>query len=128
MPFDSRSPNIPRGADVQIPCFRTSTRGAPSSDSSIRSVFPCSVLKKSTTFAVYSVRRVARIGGRTPGPDSLTPTEQEVAELVASGLTNREAAQALFLSVSTVEANLRQIYRKLGVRSRAELWRRLPER
>jgi hypothetical protein len=56
VPFDSRSPNIPRGADVQIPCFRTSTRGAPSSDSSIRSVFPCSVLKKSTTRTVYSVR------------------------------------------------------------------------
>jgi DNA-binding CsgD family transcriptional regulator len=71
---------------------------------------------------------MARIGGRTPGPDSLTPTEREVAELVARGLTNREAAQALFLSVSTVEANLRRIYRKLGVRSRTELSRRLPER
>jgi DNA-binding NarL/FixJ family response regulator len=71
---------------------------------------------------------MARIGGRAPGPVGLTPTEQEVAELVASGLTNREAARALFLSVSTVEANLRRIYSKLGVRSRTELSRRLSER
>jgi DNA-binding CsgD family transcriptional regulator len=71
---------------------------------------------------------MARIGGRAPGPVGLTPTEQEVAELVASGLTNREAARALFLSVSTVEANLRRIYSKLGVRSRTELSRRLAER
>jgi DNA-binding CsgD family transcriptional regulator len=71
---------------------------------------------------------MARIGGRPPGPDGLTPTEQEVADLVASGLTNREAAQALFISVSTVEANLRRIYSKLGVRSRTELSRKLSER
>ena len=70
---------------------------------------------------------MARIGGRAPGPVGLTPTEQQVADLVASGLTNREAAQALFLSVSTVEANLRRIYRKVGVRSRTELSRRLSE-
>jgi DNA-binding CsgD family transcriptional regulator len=70
---------------------------------------------------------MARIGGRAPGPAGLTPTEQEVADLVASGSTNREAAHALFLSVSTVEANLRRIYRKLGVRSRTELSRKLSE-
>jgi DNA-binding CsgD family transcriptional regulator len=71
---------------------------------------------------------IARIGGRSPGPIDLTPTEQEVADLVGSGLTNREVAHALFLSVSTVEANLRRIYRKLGVRSRTELSRKLSER
>jgi DNA-binding CsgD family transcriptional regulator len=71
---------------------------------------------------------MARIGGRAPGPDDLTPTEQEVAQLVGSGLTNREVAHALFLSVSTVEANLRRIYQKVGVRSRTELSRRLSER
>ena len=71
---------------------------------------------------------MARIGGRAPGPVGLTPTEQNLADLVARGLTNREAARALFLSVSTVEANLRRIYRKLGVRSRTELSRRLSER
>jgi DNA-binding CsgD family transcriptional regulator len=70
---------------------------------------------------------LARIGGRAPGPDGLTPTEQEVADLVANGLTNRETARALFLSVNTVEGNLRRIYRKLGVRSRTELSRKLSE-
>jgi DNA-binding CsgD family transcriptional regulator len=71
---------------------------------------------------------MARIGGRAPGPVGLTPTEQDVADLVASGHTNREVAGALFLSVSTVESNLRRIYKKLGVRSRTELSRRLAER
>jgi ATP/maltotriose-dependent transcriptional regulator MalT len=79
-------------------------------------------------WADKATTEMARIGGRSPGPDDLSPTEQEVAELVGSGLTNREVAHALFLSVSTVEANLRRIYRKLGVRSRTELSRRLSER
>ena len=54
------------------------------------------------------------------GP-ALTPTEQRVAELVSSGLSNRDAAAELFVSQKTVEANLTQIYRKLGIRSRAQL-------
>lgn len=68
---------------------------------------------------------LARIGGRTPGPSALTETEARVAELVATGLTNREVASRLFVSISTVESNLRRVYRKLGVRSRAELSHRL---
>jgi DNA-binding CsgD family transcriptional regulator len=51
----------------------------------------------------------------------LTHKEGEVADLVAAGATNREAAAALFLSPRTVEHHLRQVYRKLGVRSRTEL-------
>jgi DNA-binding CsgD family transcriptional regulator len=81
--------------------------------------------------ALWSEKAAAessRIGGRSPGPADLTPTEQEVAELVGRGLTNREVANTLFLSVSTVEANLRRIYRKIGVRSRTELSRALSER
>jgi DNA-binding CsgD family transcriptional regulator len=78
-------------------------------------------------WADKATTEMARIGGRSPGPLDLTPTEQEVADLVGRGLTNREVAHALFLSVSTVEANLRRIYRKLGVRSRTELSRRLSE-
>jgi DNA-binding CsgD family transcriptional regulator len=81
-----------------------------------------------TLWADKASTEMARIGGRSPGPIDLTPTEQEVADLVGSGLTNREVAHALFLSVSTVEANLRRIYRKLGVRSRTELSRKLSER
>ena len=44
-----------------------------------------------------------------------------MAELAAEGLTNREVAQALFLTVKTVETHLSHTYRKLGIRSRAEL-------
>jgi len=62
-----------------------------------------------------------RLGVR-PGPvDHLTPTEERVAELAASGLTNREVAAALVVSPKTVEANLSRVYRKLGIRSRAQL-------
>jgi DNA-binding CsgD family transcriptional regulator len=64
---------------------------------------------------------LARIGGRAPSSLELTPTEERVAALVAGGSTNREAADALFVSIHTVEANLKRIYRKLGVRSRTEL-------
>jgi len=64
---------------------------------------------------------LVRVGLRPPAPLDLTPTEERVAALVAAGHTNREVAQALFVSVHTVEDNLRRIYRKLGVRSRTEL-------
>jgi DNA-binding CsgD family transcriptional regulator len=69
---------------------------------------------------------LARIGGRAASSVDLTPTEARVAELVAAGSTNREAADALFVSVHTVEANLKRIYRKLGIRSRTELASKLP--
>ena len=69
---------------------------------------------------------LARIGGRAPSSLALTPTEDKVAALVASGSTNREVAEALFVSVHTVEANLKRIYRKLGIRSRTELASKFP--
>jgi DNA-binding CsgD family transcriptional regulator len=71
---------------------------------------------------------LARIGGRAASSVDLTPTEARVAELVAGGSTNREAADALFVSVHTVEANLKRIYRKLGIRSRTELASTFPSR
>ena len=70
-------------------------------------------------------RELARIGGRAPTSTGLTPTEAQIARLVAEGRTNREVAEALFVSVHTVEANLKRIYRKLDVRSRTELARKL---
>jgi DNA-binding NarL/FixJ family response regulator len=60
-------------------------------------------------------------GNRTRS--ELTASEQRVAELAATGITNREMAATLFISPKTVEANLSRIYRKLGIRSRAELGR-----
>jgi DNA-binding CsgD family transcriptional regulator len=57
----------------------------------------------------------------------LTASEQRVAELVGSGITNREVAAALFISPKTVEVHLTRIYRKLDVRTRAELVRRIDQ-
>jgi DNA-binding CsgD family transcriptional regulator len=56
---------------------------------------------------------------------TLTPSERRVAELAASGMTNRDIAAALFISPKTVEANLARVYRKLGIRTRAELGRHI---
>jgi DNA-binding CsgD family transcriptional regulator len=62
---------------------------------------------------------------RANGRDGLTPAEQRVAELVASGMTNRDVAAQLYIGAKTVEATLARIYRKLDIRSRAELGRHL---
>jgi ATP/maltotriose-dependent transcriptional regulator MalT len=67
-------------------------------------------------------------GSRPAGSSQLTPSERRVAELAASGLTNRGVAGALFISPKTVEANLARVYHKLGIHSRAELGQRMAER
>ena len=64
---------------------------------------------------------LGRVGLRHRPPNELTATELRVAELAATGLTNREVATAAFMSPKTVEANLSRVYRKLGINSRAEL-------
>lgn len=50
----------------------------------------------------------------------LSPREREVVDLIASGATNREIAERLYLSPHTVKEHTSAIYRKLGVRNRAE--------
>lgn len=55
------------------------------------------------------------------GPDALTSREQEVLELVRRGLSNREVADALSLSVSTVKTHVHAVLRKLGCTRRAQL-------
>jgi DNA-binding NarL/FixJ family response regulator len=72
---------------------------------------------------LWADRARANVGPRQSG--QLTPSEQRVAELAASGMKNRDVATALFISPKTVEANLARIYRKLGIKSRAELGRHM---
>ncbi len=62
-----------------------------------------------------------RIGARRGDVEQLTATERTICELAAAGLRNHEIAAQLFLSGKTVEANLTRAYRKLGVRSRAQV-------
>jgi DNA-binding CsgD family transcriptional regulator len=78
-----------------------------------------------------AARELRALGHRVVRPargaddDPLTAREREIADLVAAGRTNREAAEQLVLSTRTIEAHLRNIYAKLDVRSRVELARAL---
>jgi len=62
------------------------------------------------------------------GWDSLTEAERAVSDLVAQGLTNRKAAEQMFLSPHTIDFHLRQIFRKLQIDSRVDLTRLAIER
>jgi DNA-binding CsgD family transcriptional regulator len=55
------------------------------------------------------------------GWDSLTATENSIADLVTEGLTNKEVAAQMFISPHTVNFHLRQVFRKLDIGSRVEL-------
>jgi DNA-binding CsgD family transcriptional regulator len=55
------------------------------------------------------------------GPASLTPSERRVAELAATGLSNREIAETLWVTRKTVELHLGHAYGKLGIRARTQL-------
>jgi DNA-binding CsgD family transcriptional regulator/tetratricopeptide (TPR) repeat protein len=68
-------------------------------------------------------RRVVGKPRPQTGVDSLTESELKVAHLVAAGATNRVVAQRLYLSHHTVNSHLRNVFAKLGIRSRAELSR-----
>ena len=58
---------------------------------------------------------------KLPGPELLTPREADVLELLQQGRTNPEIAMALHVSIETVRTHARNIYRKLGVRTRRDL-------
>lgn len=65
-------------------------------------------------------------GGRPRSPlqtglDSLTPSERRVAEMASGGLSNAEVAQALFVTVKTIEMHLSNVYRKLHIGARTDL-------
>jgi DNA-binding CsgD family transcriptional regulator len=80
-----------------------------------------------TLWVEKAAAELARVGGRAPEA-GLTPTELQVAELIAAGRTYREVAAELFISPKTVQWNLSKVYRKLDIRSRAELPGRLERR
>ena len=91
----------------------------------LRSALECFEDLGAPLWADKARAELRRIGGRPAKSAGLTATEEKVAELAACGLTNREVASALFMSVNTVGANLSRIYHKLGVRSRTELGAKL---
>ncbi len=62
------------------------------------------------------------------GVESLTPSERRVSRMAASGVTNRQIAEALFLTIKTIESHLAAAFDKLGVHSRGELPRALTGR
>jgi DNA-binding CsgD family transcriptional regulator/tetratricopeptide (TPR) repeat protein len=79
-----------------------------------------------TALAAGAERELLATGARprriaVSGIDSLTPSERRVAEMAAEGPTNREIAQALFVTQRTVEVHLTSIYRKLAINSRSQL-------
>jgi DNA-binding CsgD family transcriptional regulator len=69
---------------------------------------------------------LARLGAAAERPRSgLTPAEQRIAQRAAAGLSNKEIAAEQFLALKTIEMTLSSVYRKLGIRSRAQLHSRL---
>jgi DNA-binding CsgD family transcriptional regulator len=82
-------------------------------------------------WADEAARELRKLGRRASRPThaqaagarvgSLSAREQEVAELVAEGRSNREVAAALYLSEKTIEGNLRRIFAKLGISRRGQI-------
>ncbi|MFI7462336.1 helix-turn-helix transcriptional regulator [Nonomuraea sp. NPDC049646] len=82
--------------------------------------------RAASTARRHGVAGPVRYRGGTRGyGDALSPREAEVAELAATGLSNREIAKKLFLSPKTVDKHLSAVLRKLGLRSRAGLGQRM---
>jgi DNA-binding CsgD family transcriptional regulator len=79
-----------------------------------------------TALAVHARGLLRTVGGRTRSSrpsGTLTDSERTVVELAASGATNREIAERLFIAVRTVEFHLTNVYRRFGLRNRADLAR-----
>jgi DNA-binding CsgD family transcriptional regulator len=79
-----------------------------------------------TVLATRAREELVAAGGRPRrtrlwGAEALTPSERRGAELVATRMTNREVAEALFVTKKAVEFHLGNVYRKLGVRGRDQL-------
>jgi DNA-binding NarL/FixJ family response regulator len=82
------------------------------------------------SWAEQTRTKLVSSGGSAPATSTtielkLTPQELQVSLAIQRGLTNADAAAALFLSVKTIEYHLSNIYRKLGISSRTQLIRLL---
>jgi DNA-binding CsgD family transcriptional regulator len=76
----------------------------------------------SSGWAAEARSELSRVGARRPtSPGLLTATEGRVAALAMDGLSNKEIARSLVVTVNTVEFHLRNVYAKLGIRSRMHL-------
>jgi DNA-binding CsgD family transcriptional regulator len=92
-------------------------------------------LEQAHSFGAFALAQrahadLAAVGGRPRsrargGADALTPAERRVARMAAAGMSNRELAEALFVTVKAVEWHLGNVYRKLGIAGRGELRRAL---
>jgi ATP/maltotriose-dependent transcriptional regulator MalT len=91
--------------------------------STLRSVLEKFEELKTPLWAERTREELARVKVGPQSGTALSAAEQRVAELAASGMTNREVAATMLISPKTVETNLARVYRKLGIRSRAELGR-----
>ncbi len=80
----------------------------------------------STGWSTHASEELDRVGARRPSATGeLTPSERRTAELAAQGLSNKEIALELVVTVHTVEVHLSRTYAKLGIRSRSQLAARL---
>jgi DNA-binding CsgD family transcriptional regulator len=92
----------------------------------LRQAVELATLCGAASLAARAERELLATGARPrrvalSGVASLTPSERRVAEMAAEGPTNREIAQALFVTQRTVEVHLTSIYRKLAISSRSQL-------
>ena len=69
----------------------------------------------------YEKKKLINIQGKVSLPNDLTKREQEVLALVASGKSNHEVADVLFISIKTVDTHKAHILEKLGLKNTAEL-------
>jgi DNA-binding CsgD family transcriptional regulator len=126
-PWESRLPSssMRRPAPSWGAALRRANRRVAARDH-LRRAVELATICGAASLAARAERELLATGARPrrvalSGVESLTPSERRVAELAAEGPTNREIAQALFVTQRTVEVHLTSIYRKLAINSRSQL-------
>ena len=90
-------------------------------DETLREALACFDVLGAPDWSAKAREELGRVGRRPHAPEGLSDTERRVAELAATGLSNREVAERAFLAPKTVGNVLGRVYEKLGIHSRAEL-------